>query len=63
MKTLRQRLVELSTQRRAHAACRMGDDDDVGGVILCSGRAEPRFYGRARGSLQRCYRHEHGCEY
>ena len=62
MKTLRQRLVELSTQRRAHAACRMGDDDDVGGVILCSGRAEPRFYSWARGSLQRCYGHEHGCE-
>ena len=59
MKTLRQRLVELRTQRRAHPSRSMGDDDDVGGVILCSCRAEPRFYSWARGSLQRCYRREH----
>ena len=53
MKTLRQRLVELRTQRRAHPPGGVGDDDDVGAVILCSCRAEPRFYRWARGRLQR----------
>ena len=59
MKTLRQRLVELRTQRRAHPPGGVGDDDDVGVFTRCSGRVEPRFYGWARGSLQRCYRREH----
>ena len=53
MKTLRQRLVQLSTQRRAHAAGGMGDDDDVGGVICCSTSVEARFHSWARGWLQR----------
>ena len=53
MKTLRQRLVQLSAQRRAHAAGGVSHDDDVGVFTRCSRRAEPRFYGWARGSLQR----------
>ena len=62
MKTLRQRLVELRAQRRAHPPGGVGDDDDVGGVVLCGCRAEPRFYGRARGSLQRRGSEEQCCE-
>ena len=53
MKTLRQRLVELRAQRRAHPPGGVGDDDDVGGVILSSRRVEPRFYSWTRGRLQR----------
>ena len=53
MKTLRQRLVQLSTQRRAHPSGRVRDDDDVGIIIRCGRRVEPRFYSWARGSLQR----------
>ncbi len=63
MKTLRQRLVQLGAQRRAHAARGVGDDDDVGGFILCSCRAEPRFYRWARGWLQRRGSEEQCCEY
>ena len=62
MKTLRQRLVQLSAQRRAHPSRSMGDDDDVGVFIRCSRRAEPRFYGWARGSLQRRGSEEQCCE-
>ena len=62
MKTLRQRLVELRTQRRAHPPGGMGDDDDIGAVILCSCRAEPRASGSVCGSLQRRRRHEQYCE-
>ena len=53
MKTLRQRLVQLSAETRAHPPGGVRDDDDVGVFIRCSRRAEPRFYGWARGSLQR----------
>ena len=59
MKTLRQRLVELRTQRRAHPPGGVRDDDDVGVFIRCSRRAEPRASGSVCGSLQRCYRREH----
>ena len=62
MKTLRQRLVQLGTQRRAHPSRGVSHDDDVGGVILCSCRVEPRFYGRARGSLQRRGSEEQYCK-
>ena len=63
MKTLRQRLVQLSAEARAHAAGGVGDDDDVGVFIRCGRRAEPRFYGRARWLEQRRGSEEQYCEY
>ena len=62
MKTLRQRLVQLSAEARAHAAGGVGDDDDVCLVICCSTSVEPRFYRWARGWLQRRGSEEQCCE-
>ena len=62
MKTLRQRLVELRAQRRAHPSRGVRDDDDVGGVICCSIGVKPRFYRWARGSLQRRGSEEQCCQ-
>ena len=62
MKTLRQRLVQLSTETRAHPPRGVGDDDDVGGVICCSIGVKPRFYSWARGWLQRRGSEEQCCE-
>ena len=62
MKTLRQRLVQLGTQRRAHPPRGVRDNDDVCLVICCSTSVEPRFYRWARGSLQRRGSEEQYCE-
>ena len=62
MKTLRQRLVQLSTETRAHPAGGMRDDDDVGIIIRCGRRVEPRFYRWARGWLQRRGSEEQCCQ-